>query len=193
MRVKNLMFLAMMLLAAPLCSCSDDDDDKKIQEPVKEESVATSFKMRVDVTLPEGLFVVADVYLGYTDAKGEQVLEQQTSPEIKKTVIVSVESEKVKETGLGYAIFLQSKHLETHEVDHYTVGKGTHFSAWQILDQNGDVMHGEPYSKINKSGVGADDIESYLEKNTKLMECAYKISADGKIEDTTIAWGFNFI
>lgn len=196
MRVRNLMFMAMMLLATPVCLClasCSDDDDEKIQEPVKEPSVATDFKMVVDVTLPADLFVVADVYLGYTDAEGKQVLEQQTSPEIKKTVIASVELEKVKENGLGYAIFLQSKHLETHEVDHYMIGTGTHSSAWQILDQNGDVMQGEPYFTKYQGSVGADKIEDYLERRAKLQERAYKISADGKIVESTIAWEFNFI
>jgi len=191
MRVKNLMFLAMMFLAAPLCSCSDDDDDKKIQDPEKEVSVATTMKMKIDVTLSEDLFTVADVHLGYINANGEQVSEKLTSPKIDKVITAPIE--KVKDTGMGYGIFLQSKRLEAHEVDHYAVGSGSHSSAWQVLDQQGKVMDGDAPSTTSTLAVGADKIEEYLQKRAKLVEKAYKVSADGKLESTTIAWGFNFI
>lgn len=186
MKVKDFMFWAMMLLIVSLCACSDDDNEV----PAEEKLVATSLMLDINFELYEDVFTVADVYLGYIDANGEQVSEKLSSPKFSKEVVIPLSKAK----SVGYCIILQSKKLETHEAVSYRMGLSANQGICVVLDQYEKSMRqSSSMGSIMKMSVGADDIEEFLERSVVLVDYGCKLSSDDKLENAQIEWGFDFI
>ncbi len=180
-----------MLLFVPLWSCSNDNTPQEDLPDPKEEPVATTLRMIVKVVLPEDCFVFADVYLGYTDAKGDQVSEKLTSPEIYKEIAVPVD----KVNTLGYCVILQSKSLTEHQSEIYEVGTKTNYSTWLLYDQFQQPMPTSPIANVfGTRYIRNTDVEKYLDKHPFLLNKAYKLNdKEDDLEDATIDWEFDFI
>lgn len=191
MKVRNFLFGAMMLLFVPMWSCSSDDTSQEDVPAPKEDPVATTLRMVVDVVLPEDFFVFADVYLGYIDAKGEQVSEKLTSPEIDKEIAAAVD----KVNTLGYCVILQSKSLTEHQSDTYEVGTKTNNSTWLLYDQFQQRIPTSPIPKVfGTYHIKNADVERYVSEHTFLLNKAYKLTGKGDdLEPATIDWEFDFI
>jgi len=186
MKVKDFMFWAMMLLIVPLCACSDDDNEV----PAEEKPVATSLMTNINFELYEDVFTVADVYLGYIDANGEQVSEKLSSPKVSKEIVTPLSKAKA----VGYCIILQSKKLETHEAVSYRMGLSANQGICVVLDQNGKSMgQSSSMGTTMKMSVGAGDIEEFLERSVVFADYGCKLSSDNELKDAKIEWGFNFI
>lgn len=183
MKLKDFMFWTMMLLTVSLCSCSDSEDN---DIPAEEKQVATSLNMKVELEMCEDLFTVADVYLGYINANGEQVSEKLNSPKVSKDIVVPLSKAKT----VGYCVILQSKKLEAHEVERYTVGVNTNQVMCCLLDQHENVMSVSSSGTATKLSVGANDIEDYLARNVVLLEYGCEVSSENKLVEGTINWGF---
>lgn len=191
MKVRNFLFGAMMLLFVPLWSCSNDNTPQEDVPDPKEEPVATTLLMIVKVVLPEDYFVFADVYLGYIDAKGDQVSEKLTSPEINKEIAAPVD----KVNTLGYCVILQSKSLTEHQSEIYEVGTKINYSTWLLYDQFQQHIPTSPIAKkYGTRYIRNTDVEKYLNEHTFLLDMAYKLNdKEDDLEDATIDWEFDFI